>query len=196
MDAPGEPLDTWFAREILAHEAALTRYLTRVWSHRDDVHDLRQEAYIRVYEAVAKAGPTQRPIAPKSFLFATAKNLMADRVRRARIVSIETTGDIDALIVPMEELTPERHANTRQELRRLATALDQLPPRCRDVIWMRKVEQLPQKEVASRMGISEGAVEKHITKGIRALADALYGNDATAEDTTPTAQTSRENEHG
>ncbi len=168
-----EALDTWFAREILSHEEALARYLTRTWPNRDDVHDLRQEIYIRVYESAART----RPIAPKSFLFTAARNLMADRMRRRRIVSIETTGDMDALNVSVDEISPEQIANAHQELRRLADALDRLPPKCRAVMWMRKVEGLSQKEVAGRMGVTEGAIEKHITKGVRLLAQwLLSGN--------------------
>jgi len=166
-----EDLDAWFAREILSHEASLVRFLTRTWPHRDDVHDLRQEAYIRVYEAAAKA----RPVAPKSFLFTTARNLMTDRVRRGRVVSIEAAADLDDLNVLVDEISPEQQASARQQLRRLADAFDRLPPKCREVVWMRKVEELPQKEVAGRLGINEGTVEKHVAKGVRLLADWLYG---------------------
>jgi RNA polymerase sigma-70 factor (ECF subfamily) len=42
-------------------------------------------------------------------------------------------------------------------------------------VWLRRVEELSQKEVARRLGISEKTVEKHIAKGMRLLADALYG---------------------
>lgn len=80
-----EDLDGWFAREILSHEASLVRYLTRMWRNRHETLDLRQEAYIRAYEAAM----TARPSSPKSFLFTTARNLMADRARRERVVSIQ-----------------------------------------------------------------------------------------------------------
>ena len=168
-----EDLDNWFAREILTHEAALVRYLTRKWPHRDDVHDLRQEIYIRVYEAAGRS----RPTSPKSFLFTTARHLMTDRIRRARIISIDTLGDLDALNVMVDELTPERRTHARQELRLLARAFDQLPPKCREVIWMRRVDQSSQKEVAAQLGITEKAVEKHVMKGMQQLADALFGHD-------------------
>ena len=46
-----EPLDSWFKREILSHEDILMRFLARVWSRRDELPDIRQEAYARVYEA-------------------------------------------------------------------------------------------------------------------------------------------------
>jgi predicted DNA-binding protein (UPF0251 family) len=39
------------------------------------------------------------------------------------------------------------------------------------------VEELPQKAVAARLGISEKTVEKHLAKGMRLLADHLYGGD-------------------
>jgi len=166
-----EDLDTWFAREILVHEASLARYLMRTWHNRDEVHDLRQDAYIRVYVAAANA----RPASPKAFLFTTARNLMADRARRERVVSIEARGDLDSLNVLVDELGPERQESGRQQLRRLAEAFDSLAPKCREVVWMRRVEELPQREVARRLGITEGTVESHVARGVRLLADYVYG---------------------
>ena len=165
-----EPLDTWFKREILAHEASLVRYLFRTWPHRQEVFDLRQDVYVRVYEAAAKA----RPQAPKAFLFATARHLMTDRIRRKRIVSIDSVGDLDALNVMVEDISPEQHISAHEELRRLAEAIDQLPPRCREVVWLRRVDELAQKDVAFRLGITQKVVEKHVMKGMKLLAAALF----------------------
>jgi len=165
-------LDIWFAREILVHEDALMSYLRRTWSNRDEIHDLRQETYVRVYEAAGKA----RPAMPKSFMFTTARHLMADRLRRGRVVSIETVGDLDALNVLVDEISPERRLDARQVLKRLAEAFDHLPDRCREVVWLRRVEELPQKEVAARMGINEKTVEKQVAKGVRLIAEYFYGS--------------------
>jgi RNA polymerase sigma-70 factor (ECF subfamily) len=164
-------LDAWFSREILFHEEALVRYLTRNWHHRDDILDLRQEVYMRVYEAAA----LERPRAPKSFLFATARNLMADRMRRSRVVSIEARADLDSLNVLIDEMSPEHCASAQDDLRTLASALDQLPPRCREVVWLRRVENLSQREVAARLGICEAVVEKQTAKAMRRFADAFFG---------------------
>jgi len=166
-----DSLDAWFAREILIHEESLVAYLRRCWPHRDEVHDLRQEVYVRVYEAAGKA----RPTLPKSFLFTTARHLMTDRVRRSRVVSIETMGDLEPTNVLVDEVSPERWCGGRQVLKRLSEAFDRLPDRCREVIWLRRVEELPQKEVAQRMGISEKTVEKHMAKGVRLIAEHFYG---------------------
>ena len=184
-----ESLDAWFAGEILVHERALMYCLRRCRPQRDELHDLRQEIYVRVYEAAGKALPTT----PKSFLFATARHLMADRVRRSRVVSIEAVGDFEPLNVLVDEITPERWFGGRQILKRLAEAFDLLPDRCRQVVWLRRVEELSQKEVAMRLGISEKTVEKQIAKGMRLIARHFYGGDG-AEASSRASQA--ENGHG
>jgi|SRR5690606_26659916 len=187
-------LDEWFAREVLVHERALTQYLYRCWSRHDEVRDLRQEVYVRVYEAAARS----RPDTPRAFVFATARHLMTDRLRRGRVVSIEPVGDFESSNVYLfDEVSPERWFGTRQTLRRLAEALDALPPRCREVVWLRRVEELPQKDVAQRLGISGRTVEKHLAKGMRLLADHLYGGGAPARgQPVPESAADRDPGHG
>jgi RNA polymerase sigma factor (sigma-70 family) len=173
----GDTLEQWFIREVLAHEGALMRHLSRVWPNRSEIRDIRQEAYVRVYEAARRA----RPMAPKSFLFATARNLMTDRMRRERVVCIEARGELDALNVLVDEISPERRTSAHEELARLARAFERLPLRCREVMWLTKVENLSQQEVASRLGVQEKAVEKQVSRGIRLLAAALFGERAELE---------------
>jgi RNA polymerase sigma factor (sigma-70 family) len=187
-----EPLDTWFKREILAHEASLVRYLFRTWPHRQEVFDLRQDVYVRVYEAAAKA----RPQAPKSFLFATARHLITDRIRRKRIVSIDTVGDLDALNVMVEDISPEQRISAYEELRRLAEAIDQLPPRCREVVWLRRVDELAQKDVAFRLGITQKVVEKHVMKGMKLLAAALFRTESGQSEEKSRSTDVKGTEHG
>lgn len=164
-------LDDWFAREILAHEAALMRYLLRWWPHRDDVPDLRQEVYVRVYEAAARGLPHQ----PKSFLFTSARHLMADRRRRSRVVSLEALSETEALHAPVDEVTPDRRLASQRELRSLVRAFDRLPPRRREVLWLRRVEELPLKEIAARMGIAQKTVENHLAEATRAITAMVLG---------------------
>jgi len=60
-------------------------------------------------------------------------------------------------------------------LRLLQEALDNLPPRCRQVVLMRKIEGLSQKDVARQMGVTIETVENQVAKGMRLLAQALGG---------------------
>jgi len=187
-----ESLDDWFVREILVHEEALVGYLLRRWPARADVHDLRQDIYVRMYEAAAKS----RPPAPRAYLFTIAANLLADRLRRRRVIAIDAVGDMEVLDVLVEEISPERRLSGHEELRRVAQAIDLLPPKCREVIWLRRVDDLPQKEIAQRLGISEKSVEKHVTKGMKLLAAAFRGGGRPMADESHVPQEDQDKTHG
>ena len=68
---------------------------------------------------------------------------------------------------------PARIACGRQRLQLLADAIDALPPRCRDVFIMHKINELPQREVASHLGIALKTVEKHLRLGVLSCAATL-----------------------
>ena len=93
-------------------------------------------------------------------------------------MSIEAVGDPDAFNVLVDEISPEQQMSARQELKRLAEAFDRLPERCREVVWLRRVQEMSQKEVAAQLGITEKTVEKQIAKGARVIADYVYGTAA------------------
>src|SRR5882672_10380295 len=162
-------IDDWFVGEVLPLEAALTRFLQRNWRNEAEINDLRQETYARVYEAAQR----ERPVLVKPFLFQVARNLIIDRLRKQSVVSLESVADFDWLNVSDDRPSSEAYVAARQELRLLQAALDKLPPRCRQVVLMRKVEGLSQKEVAKRMGITIETVENQVAKGMRLLAQAL-----------------------
>jgi RNA polymerase sigma factor (sigma-70 family) len=162
-------LENWFMSAILPHQAALTRYLNRLCKSSSEVPDLRQETYFRVYESAKKS----RPRFPRTFLFTTARNLVIDRLRRERVVSIHYTQDALFLDRSIDELTPERSLSARQDLQQLTRAFDALPEKTRSVIWLRRVSGLSQREAAESLGIDESALEGHMIRGMRGLAKAV-----------------------
>ena len=184
-------LDQWFATEILPHEGVLTRYLTRVWPNSAEVLDLRQDIYVRVYESARGALPTS----PKAFLFTTARNLMTDLVRHRRVVFIDSIPDYEGLNVLIDEISPERRLSARQELRNLARAFDSLSEKCRNVVWLRRVEGLSQRETAQRLELQEGAVESQLARGVRVLALAVFGSTVSVDARHERGESQHESKH-
>jgi RNA polymerase sigma factor (sigma-70 family) len=168
MTASG--VNEWFVREVLPLEAMLMQFLRRGWRNSADIKDLCQDVYVRVYEAAQK----EIPDPAKPFVFATARNLLIDRIRKEHVVSIEAVAEPDALGIALDEPGPDRSAMGRQELRRLQSALDRLPPRWRDAVVMRRIEGLSRPEIAARMGIAEPTVSQHLAAGMAALADFFH----------------------
>lgn len=87
----------------------------------------------------------------------------AEHRRREWIVPLSP--DTDAVC---KAPTPEQEYQAARELDRLAQAIEGLAPRCQMVFVMHKVHDLPQAEVARRMGISLKTVEKHLRLGMAA----------------------------
>jgi RNA polymerase sigma factor (sigma-70 family) len=173
-DAPmnASEVQAWFVREVLPLEAVLMQYLRRVRHNRADVDDLCQDVYVRVCEAALQ----ETPRSARSFVFTVARNLVIDEMRREQVVPIDAVADLEALNVAADIPSPDRNLIAREDLRRLQAALDELPPRCREAVVMRKVQGVSRREIAARMNIAEKTVARHITEGICALANALYGD--------------------
>ena len=167
----------WFIHEILAHEAALIRFLKRPWLTSGDVADLCHDVYVKILEASER----QRPRAPKAFLFTVARNLLVDRARKNHVVPINHLLEVSAQTVLVDEISAERATIGLDYLLRLTKAFEALPGRCRDVVWMRKIEDLPQQEIARRLGIAETTVEAHLVRGMRLLREYCY-QEGLAED--------------
>jgi RNA polymerase sigma-70 factor (ECF subfamily) len=165
-------VEQWFAREILPLEPMLERYLRRAWRDQSEVQDIRQDVYVRVYEAALR----ERPYNPKHFLFQVARNLMVDRLRRNNVVSFDSFADFEGMDAGDDLPDPERATAARQEVGMLLAALKELPPRCRQVVTLRKIDGLSQRDVAKRMGITEDTVERQVSKGVSLLAKSLHGS--------------------
>lgn len=167
-------LRTWFVSEVLPLEQALMHYLQSNWRRADDLPDIRQDIYLRLFEAAKERIP--HPARP--FLFTVARNILIDRYRRERIIPIDGVPDLESFAVATTEPGPDRRAIARDELRHLQAALDRLPPRCREAIVLRQVEGLSRKEIAQRMAISEKTVNRHLCDAMNLLLDMKSAGDA------------------
>lgn len=166
---------SWFCQEVLPLEPKLTRFLSRNWRAQAEINDLRQEIYARILSSAETQ--SQPPSNTQAFVFAIARNYLIDLARRASVVRIELVADLGFAMAPTEDRTPEQVVSARHELARLKAGLDRLPKRCKQVITLRRIEGLSQKETAARLGISVKAVEQHTTNGMRALVDFVFGQD-------------------
>jgi RNA polymerase sigma-70 factor (ECF subfamily) len=150
----------------------LDRYLRRSWRDQWEIPDLRQDAYVRVFEAALQ----EKPFNPRNFLFQVARNLMIDRSRRKNVVSFDSFADFDGVEADEDQPDVEQSMAARQEMRLLRAAIGELPPRCREVVTLRKIEGHSQREVARQMGITEDTVERQVANGIRLLRKFLHPN--------------------
>ena len=74
---------------------------------------------------------------------------------------------------PIDATTPSVIMSRKEELEKLEKAIDQLKPEYKEVIILTKIERLSYKEISERLGKSNDAVRKQISRAILALANVF-----------------------
>ena len=128
-----------------------------------DAEDITQEAFARVFAQIRDGeGPT---VAFRAYLARTARNVAIDMARR---------GDAHAAGDDIDELAGARpdHSDAVMDNVALRSAFASLPTRWQEVLWYRDVEDLPVKECARFVGMSENATTALIKRAREGLKQA------------------------
>jgi RNA polymerase sigma-70 factor (ECF subfamily) len=153
----------WFLDELYPHEAMLRAWLASRFPSISDFGDIIQEAYVRT----VKRSRNKHLTAPKAFLFAIARNLCIDVLRRDKVIRFEFLGELDSLaVIDKVKGIPDRMIN-KEDYEILTKAIQSLPKKCRRIFTLRKVYGLPLKQIADELNISVKTVEAQITIGIK-----------------------------
>ena len=170
MDEDFQHRARWLARNILPHEALVRTRIGHLCSQDIPIEDVIQEMYARILSL-----PSLEVIRhPRQYAALTAKSIIVDHIRRSRVISIKSCGDLDQLGVAFSEASTEERLEFQDEIQRVVNALAQLPAACRETLILRRIEGLSQKETAQRLNVSEKMIEKHMARGARKLAE-LFG---------------------
>jgi RNA polymerase sigma factor (sigma-70 family) len=160
--APRVDQARWFAEEVHPHESQLKAYLRGSFPSVRDVDDVVQQSYLQVWRRHL-AAPVR---SAKSFLYKVARHLAIDALRHRECSPVDSVADLTALSVLDDNRDAAEAACTSEELDLLLDAIEALPARCREVVILRKLRGLSQKEIALKMGITERTVEVQGTKGL------------------------------
>ncbi len=167
-----------FAALYAATVAPLRRHVARVLGRGDEAEDLAHDAYARVYRAM-NARQIERP---EAYLFTTARRLALQRIKRR--IGAPVREGIDPKIVeftPAEAPGVDRVVMAREEWARLEAAVAALPPGCRQVLLMHKIERLSHAEIGAALGIAVSTVEKQHVRALRLLRASLTADPAARE---------------
>ncbi len=152
---------------VIRHYDELRAFIIRKIECPALASDILQE----VCEKAAHGSSDTEIVNPRAYLYRVAANLAVDKIRQQ--ATRELPADIGTLnsIDPMPDA--ERSLAAKQRLTLLRKIVDELPPKCRTVFVMRRFDDVPQDEIARRLGISRNMVEKHLRHALDHCARRL-----------------------
>lgn len=149
------------------NQRAMLRYLTRKVG-RDAAPDLLQDAFVRVLGR----GQLEAIADPPALLQRIAINLARDFARKRKTETTYLHPGHDLADAPADEAPPEERMEYDRKSRLLDSAVDRLPPRCREVFEL-SLEDMSVGEIARSLGVSDRMVRKHLAHAMEICRAAL-----------------------
>jgi RNA polymerase sigma-70 factor (ECF subfamily) len=141
----------------------------------DAAEDIAAEVFARAWSKLRDPADVG---AATAWLFTTARRLVVDHYRRP---STEVVGSIAESHHPWSS-SPEDAALSSERLAILARCMTSLTDREREIIGLRFVARLRNREIGSLVRTSEGNVAKILHRALRKLRDRLTAEGYTASD--------------
>ncbi|WP_164108714.1 MULTISPECIES: RNA polymerase sigma factor [Sphingobacterium] len=149
-----------------AFDALYTEYsprilgrLIRLLGHEDTAEELLQDLFLRVWDKKSQIDIDQ---SFKGYLFTIAQNLVYDYFRkqsldeRYRAEFVKTYSEFYGHI--------EEDMVFKQTEERLMSSIEKLPPQCKQVYILFKLEGKSYAEISALLGISKSTINNHLTK--------------------------------
>lgn len=163
--------DAVFETLFRTHYSELCRFANTIVRAPDVAEEIVQDVFTRLW--TVRRTLVLRSSA-RAWLFTSVRNQSLNHGRRAsREITLDAAGSPGATSASDDPSDPLDNMERRHVAARVEQAIATLSPRCREVITLRWMHGLSQREIADTLGITRKAVENNITRGLRTLRNLL-----------------------
>ncbi|KRQ92814.1 RNA polymerase sigma factor [Bradyrhizobium valentinum] len=156
-----ESIVAMLRRLLIDDYYGLRERLARRYGSADFASEVLHEAWLRLGRAEAPPSIAAAVNNPKAYLYRIALNVAIDQKRTEK--SWLGKAEIEALYRrTFDELDPARVVEARGEVKALAKAINELPPRRRAIFMAARLENLPYKVIAERLGVTVRIVDREL----------------------------------
>lgn len=197
----GDPLTDELALLERARDGDLDAFKDVVSTYRDivygvaydlmnnphDTEDVMQDVFLKVYRGLASF---RRESRVSTWIYRITVNTCYDHLSKRSVRSMKPSDDLETpgldapLFQTQSASDPERQASSRVLQEHISRAIERLSPRERSVFVLRHYQDLPLKEIANVLRISEGTVKSMMARALRRLQRelAMYRQEARLEE--------------
>lgn len=152
------------------HYEDVARYAASRTRVADEVRDVVQEAYLRVFRLTHP----ERVREPRRFLFRLVRNLLLDNFRWRQVRERHAGGEgVCVECLPDAAPAPDQAASDAERRAMLAAVVASLPERTRAIFVLHSRAGMSYAEIADHMALSKTAVAKHLAKAISVVTEEL-----------------------
>src|SRR6185436_5303537 len=165
-----------FGTLVARYQDRLVSFLFRMLRDLDTAHDLAQEVFLRVYQALDRFDPQFKF---STWTFRVAHNLGVDELRRRKVRWVPLQRHDAEDDSPWERELPSADPSPYQDLRNeqrgeaIQEAIDTLPGDYRELIVMRHYAELSYEEIAQLKRMPLGTVKNKLFRGRQMLKERL-----------------------
>ena len=160
-----------FADEAMQYAPQLYSAALRMTRNQADAEDLVQETYLRAYRGLRRfRGDAQFSTWMYRITANCANTLLAKRTKHRH----EVLDDTDPIADDRPASDPQLQADASALRGRLTEALEDLPPKLRQVVVLRDIYDLPHEAIAAELGISETAAKVRLHRARKKLREDLF----------------------
>ena len=169
-----ETAERVFERMVEDHQHRIYALSYALTGNRMDAEEVAQDTFLRAYRALITYPPDRvRDLKQRAWLHQIAVNVVRNRHRGLRPRLVELNGS-----EPDHGLGPEEDVIRRAEIDELAARVACLPPKYREAVVLRHVQDLSYAEVADALGQPVGTVKANVHRGLK----LLRGEDGRVDD--------------
>lgn len=141
-------------------------------NNRESAEEVVSDVFLEVWNNRSRLDEIERM---KSWMLVMVRNAALSVLRKERMNNIVTFDEIEDFYLPVIE-SPDLEIISKEEIRQINEAISSLPPKCKEVFVLAKIEMLPYKEIADLLNISVKTINIHIAKAKSLIAEVLGGN--------------------
>lgn len=158
------------------YQGRLINYLYRLLRNLDEAHDLAQEVFFKIYQALDRFDPQYRF---STWIFRVAQNAAIDHIRKRRLklVSMHRHDDGEEegrdWELPASGRGPYGNLRNRERGEAIHQAVEELPWEYRELILLRHFGEMSYDEIARLKEMPLGTVKNKLFRGRQMLKEKL-----------------------